>query len=241
MINSAGFVRVDEAENEPRHWRENVAGPAVLAQVCARLNIRLLSFSSDLVFNGNKTVPYVETDTPHPLNSYGCGKLEAERQMLASAPNTLVIRTAAFFSAWDQHNFVTLALNSLRRNEVWKAANDQFISPTYVPDLVNASLDLLIDGEQGLWHLANRGAISWSEFACMAAEAAQLNAGLVQGLPSTAMGQAARRPRFSALGSERGILMPTLENGLTRYLAECEKIMPAEQLQPKIKHQFRTC
>ena len=240
VINSAGFVRVDEAENEPRHWRENVAGPAVLAQVCARLDIRLLSFSSDLVFNGNKTVPYVETDTPHPLNSYGCGKLEAERQMLASAPNTLVIRTAAFFSAWDQHNFVTLALNSLRRNEVWKAANDQFISPTYVPDLVNASLDLLIDGEQGLWHLANRGAISWSEFACMAAEAAQLDASLVRGLPSAAMGQAAKRPRFSVLGSERGILMPTLENGLTRYLAECEKIITVPQLQPEIKLQVKT-
>ena len=240
VINSAGFVRVDEAESEPRHWRENVAGPAVLAQVCARLGIRLLSFSSDLVFNGDKTVPYVETDTANPLNSYGCGKLEGERQMFACAPNTLVIRTAAFFSAWDQHNFVTQTLNSLRRHEVCKAANDQFISPTYVPDLVNASLDLLIDGEQGLWHLANRGTISWSGFAQMAAESARLDAGLVRGLPSAAMGQVARRPRFSALGSERGILMPTLEDGLKRYLIECEKNIISEKFQAHEKQKVQS-
>ncbi|MDB5941767.1 MAG: putative b-glycosidase, Glycoside Hydrolase Family 1 [Ramlibacter sp.] len=224
VINTAGFVRVDDAEHEPRQWRENVVGPALLAQVCARRGVRLMSFSSDLVFDGRVRRPYVETDEPRPLNAYGRGKLEAERRVLAHAPDALVIRTAAFFGPWDRHNFVTLALDALRRGERWPAAEDQRVSPTYVPDLVSASLDLLIDGESGLWHLANRGAVSWAELARMAAEVAGLDAGLVSPLPAVSLGQIAPRPAYSALGSERGVLMPSLEDGLVRYLGDCSEL-----------------
>jgi dTDP-4-dehydrorhamnose reductase len=224
VVNTAGYVRVDDAEHEPRQWRENVVGPAVLAQACARHGVRFMSFSSDLVFDGSKPEPYVETDAPGPLNAYGRGKLEAERQVLAHTPNALLIRTAAFFGPWDRHNFVTLALDALRRGEPWRAAHDQWVSPTYVPDLVRASLDLLIDGESGLWHLANRGAVSWATLARMAAEAAGLDARLIQGLPAVSLGQIAKRPRFSALGSERGALMPSLEDGLCRYLGDCDDL-----------------
>ena len=219
VINTAGFVRVDDAEHEPRQWRENVAGPAVLAQACAQHGVRLMCFSSDLVFDGGKSLPYVETDAPHPLNAYGRGKLEAERRVRAYAPDALVIRTAAFFGPWDQHNFVTLALASLRRGEPWLAADDQFISPTYVPHLVNASLDLLIDGECGVWHLANRGAVSWAQLGRMAAEAARLDTHLIEGVSSAQLSQVAKRPLYSALETERGLLMPTLEEGLSHYLS----------------------
>ena len=221
IINTAGFVRVDEAEDDPRQWRENVTGPQVLAQACGRHGIQLLSFSSDLVFDGGKEQPYVEGDRAQPLNAYGRAKREAERRMLAFCRDALVVRTAAFFGPWDQYNFITLALQSLYRGEPWRAAADQWISPTYVPDLVTASLDLLVDGESGLWHLANRGAVSWSQLACMAAEAARLDTGLVQAVPGASLGWIAARPRYSALGSERGIVMPTLEDGLERYLGEC--------------------
>jgi dTDP-4-dehydrorhamnose reductase len=78
----------------------------------------------------------------------------------------------------------------------------------------------LIDGESGIWHLANEGAVSWSGFACMAAEAAGLDPALVQPVPGAALGWVAKRPRFSVLGSERGRVMPTLEHGLARYLGE---------------------
>lgn len=232
LVNAAGFVRVDEAEHEPLHWRENVAGPAVLAAACARHGVRLLGFSSDLVFDGDNTRPYVESDEARPLNAYGRSKLEAECQMLALAPDALVVRTAAFFGPWDRHNFVTLALDALRRGEPVVAPSDQWVSPTYVPDLVNASLDLLIDGECGLWHLANRGAVSWDEFARMAASLAGLDASMVQGEPTELMEQLARRPRFSALASERGQPMPSLESGLARYLEalEPDARQPARQL-----------
>jgi dTDP-4-dehydrorhamnose reductase len=219
---------VDDAEADPRQWRENVTGPQVLAQACSRHGIRLLSFSSDLVFDGGKEHPYVEGDRAQPLNAYGRAKREAERRMIAFCRDALVVRTAAFFGPWDQHNFITLALRALARGEPWKAAQDQWISPTYVPHLCQASLDLLIDGEHGLWHLANQGAVSWSALACMAAEAARLDTTLVQPVPGSTLGQIAPRPRYSALASERGRVMPTLEDGLARYLAECT-VLPADR------------
>jgi dTDP-4-dehydrorhamnose reductase len=222
VVNTAGYVRVDEAETDPRNWRENVEGAAVLAAECAARGIRLLGFSSDLVFDGSKGTAYVETDTTAPLCAYGRSKQEAEQKMLAVAPETLVVRTAAFFGPWDAYNFVTLALQAIRRGEPWHAAQDQWVSPTYVPHLVHQSLDLLLDGEQGVWHLANRGAVSWYELAQMAAEAAGLDRNLVEPRPGSELGWVACRPRFSALDSERGRVMPTLEHGLERYISEVE-------------------
>ena len=226
VINTAGYVRVDDAENDPRNRRENVDGPVVLAAECARRGVRLMSFSSDLVFDGGKNAPYVETDEPRPLCAYGRTKAEAEQRLLADGTDTsLVIRTAAFFGPWDRHNFVTQALAAIRRGERWHAAADQWVSPTYVPDLVRTSLDLLIDGEHGIWHLANRGAVSWEQLARMAAEAAGLDNHLVHGRPGAELGWVACRPRFSALDSEKGLLMPTLEDGLVRYLDEVDEAL----------------
>ena len=223
VINTAGFVRVDDAESDQRQWRENVAGPVLLARECARRGVRLMSFSSDLVFDGSKSSPYVESDAPSPLNAYGRAKLEAESAILALAPDALIIRTAAFFGPWDRHNFVALALESLRRGERWCAAQDQCVSPTYVPDLVQAALDLLVDGEHGLWHLSNRGAVSWARLAEMSAEAAALDKRLVHSLPTAALGQIAARPRYSALASERALLMPRLEDALARYMVDRDR------------------
>jgi len=224
VINTAGFVRVDDAEHDPRQWRENVLGPVLLAQECARRGVRLMSFSSDLVFDGAKSSPYVERDTPAPLNAYGRAKLEAERRIMEHAPDALLIRTAAFFGPWDRYNFVAQALETLRRGERWRAAQDQCVSPTYVPDLAQASLDLLVDGEHGLWHLTNRGEVSWARFAQMAAEAASLDMRLVERLSTVDLGHVAPRPRYSALGSERHLMMPKLEDALCRYMGDCHNL-----------------
>ena len=132
----------------------------------------------------------------------------------------MVIRTAAFFGPWDRHNFVTQAVHALQRGERWRAANDQLVSPTYVPDLVQAALNLLIDGERGLWHLTNHGAVTWAGFAQMVAEAAGLDAGLVDAVPGATLGQVAVRPRYSALESERGLTLAPLQAAVKQYLAE---------------------
>ena len=102
------------------------------------------------------------------------------------------------------------------------AASDLIVSPTYLPDLVHASLNLLIDKEHGLWHLANDGALDWAEFARAAAKLAQLDASKVAGFSARSLPFTAKRPAYSALGSERGVLLPTLDHALSRYCRECE-------------------
>ena len=223
VINTAGYVRVDDAEREPeRCRRENALGPAALAAACAERDIRLLTFSSDLVFDGGGARPYVESDPVHPLNVYGRTKAEAEARVLELLPSALVIRTSAFFGPWDAYNFPTIALRVLAAGEEFVAADDGVVSPTYVPDLVHASLDLLIDGERGLWHLANVGAVSGLDLARQVAELAGVGAEQLVGRPTAALGLAAARPAYTALGSERGALLPPLDDALARYVRERE-------------------
>lgn len=221
VVNAAGYVRVDEAEADyARCYRENTTGPQLLAAACAAQGRQLLTFSSDLVFDGQQATPYCESDAARPLSVYGRSKLLAEQAVLARLPTALVVRTSAFFSAWDEHNFVHHALTAARRGEAFAAADDLFISPTYVPDLVNTALDLLLDGAHGCWHLANQGTYSWAELARLALQVAGLDAGGVVPRPAASFGWAARRPRFSVLGTERGPLLPSVESGLHRHLED---------------------
>ncbi len=223
VINAAGYVRVDDAEHEAAAcMRENAEGAATLAMACAARGIQLLTFSSDLVFDGGKEQPYVESDTPHPLNIYGRSKVEAEQRVLALMPKALMVRSSAFFGPWDVYNFVTNALQAVAAHRPFVAADDAVVSPTYVPDLVNGCLDLLIDAEGGVWHLANAGAVTWAELATLAAKMAGLDPGYVEGRPAAALNLAAPRPLYSVLGSERGWLMPALDDALHRYLRECQ-------------------
>jgi len=132
------------------------------------------------------------------------------------------VRTSAFFGPWDEHNFITIALSALAEGRKFVAADDSLVSPTYVPDLVEACLDLLIDGERGIRHLSNEGALTWAELARLAAHRAGLDPGLVEARPTVLMQLAAPRPLYSVLASERGQLLPTLEDALGRYLNERE-------------------
>jgi dTDP-4-dehydrorhamnose reductase len=218
IVNAAGYVRVDQAEQEaPACYRENTEGPEILAAACARHGAQLLTFSSDLVFDGSKREPYVESDPVSPLNVYGKSKAEAEQRVLEALPSALVIRTSAFFGPWDEHNFVTLALSAMAEGLRFIAADDAYVSPTYVPDLVHASLDLLIDGEVGVWHLANAGQVTWAELARTIARMHRIAGSLVDARPTESLGLAAPRPLYSVLGSERGQLLPSLEDALNRY------------------------
>jgi dTDP-4-dehydrorhamnose reductase len=219
IINACGYVRVDDAEKEAeRCFRENVHGPSVLAAACVRHDLQLLTFSSDLVFDGRQQTPYVESDPIAPLNVYGKSKAESEVRVLEICPDALVIRTAAFFGPWDQHNFVTLALQALSSGEEFVAANDMTVTPTYVPDLVHACLDLLVDRESGIWHLTNAKAMTWADLARKAAEMAGVDAAKLQAIPASRLGYSATRPVYSALSSERGLLLPSLDDALARYL-----------------------
>uniref|UniRef100_C6E9M6 dTDP-4-dehydrorhamnose reductase n=1 Tax=Geobacter sp. (strain M21) TaxID=443144 RepID=C6E9M6_GEOSM len=221
VVNGAGFVRIDDAEGDAGTcFRENTVGPALLAAECARRGVALMTFSSDMVFNGSKRTAYQERDPVSPLNIYGRSKAEAERQVQQIYPGALVLRTSAFFGPWDRYNFVTAALRRLAAGETVEAASDLVVSPTYIPDLVHAGLDLLLDGESGIWHLSNAGAVSWAELARCCAKMAGLDCSRVVPRPAASLGYLAPRPPFSVLGSERGVVLPELENALTRYFRD---------------------
>ncbi len=219
VVNTAGYVRVDDAEREAYLCRRiNADGAAILATVCLELEIGLVTFSSDLVFDGNRAAPYLESDAVAPLNVYGHSKAMAEKWVLTTHTRSLVIRTSAFFGPWDEYNFLRIALSTLASGRSFVAADDSVVSPTYVPDLVNATLDLLIDGECGLWHLANSGAISWADLARKVANKVGLDPKRIEARPKAAQGLVARRPAYSALGSERGVLLPDLDQAISSYL-----------------------
>jgi dTDP-4-dehydrorhamnose reductase len=221
VINAAGYVRVDDAEKEQsRCFRENYTGPVNLSQVCAKLGIKLVTFSTDLVFDGTKGSPYVESDATNPLNVYGQSKAQSESHLTHQGSDALIIRTSAFFGPWDQYNFVQWVMNNLQNEEPFSVANDVYISPTYVPDLVHTTLDLLIDEEKGIWHLANKGAINWADFAYETANALNLDNSFINAVPLQDLNYPAKRPYNSVLGSERGFLLPTLDNAMQRYFDE---------------------
>lgn len=218
IINAAGFVRVDDAETEQEKCSaSNITGPVNLAYAARQHGIQLVTFSSDLVFDGRKKLPYVEDDLPAPLNVYGATKAEAEKAVLAANPGALVVRTSAFFGPWDSYNFAHYVQRSLLNEETIPIAKDAMISPTYVPDLVHATLDLLVDREKGIWHLANKGEISWADFANEVADRLGLNRHYIRPVPTADLHYPAKRPLYSALSSSRGILLPTLDDALRRY------------------------
>jgi dTDP-4-dehydrorhamnose reductase len=215
VVNTAGFVRVADAERErDACMRENVVGAEVLARACADVGIPFVTFSSDLVFGGRLGRAYVESDAPNPTSVYGESKAEAERRVLAAHHKALVIRTSAFFGPWDRFNFVWRVLSAAAAGNAVETGMD-VVSPTYVPDLGHMVLDLLIDGDIGIRHLTNAGALSWADLAREAVRRGGYDPSLVHEAASDA-------PLNTALTSERGVLLPSIESALERFFRDSE-------------------
>ena len=191
-----------------------------LAAASQDKGIHLVNFSSDLVFDGMKGSPYFESDPVNPLNVYGKSKADFETETLKLHKDSLIIRTSAFFGPWDQFNFAHYVISSVAEGRQVEVMDDYIISPTYVPHLVHAVLDLSIDKESGIWHLANKGAVSWFEFANMICRKAGLDCSLIIPKKRSELSMPAARPAYSVLGSERGQILPTLESALDQYFAE---------------------
>lgn len=218
IINAAGYVKVDEAETDCDNcFKANTAGAENLAKACEAAGIKLVTFSSDLVFDGKKNSPYIESDAVNPLNVYGKSKANAESIISGINPSALIIRSSAFFDTMDEFNFAYFTIKLLSGQQQFTAAKNVHISPTYVPDLVNATLDLMIDDEQGIWHLANQGETTWADFAFEIANRADLDARYINVIPPSEMNWAAPRPLYSVLSTEKGYTLPTLENALDRF------------------------
>lgn len=230
VINCAGFARLDDAESDEQSCiRANTHGAATLARACARTGISLVTFSSDYVFDGRKHQPYLESDEPCALNVYGQSKLLADRLVLTALPEALVIRPGKLFAPLDGYDFLRHSLRAIARDERVRVENDIRVSGTYLPDLVHATLDLLVDSESGVWHLANTGAATPEQFLVAAADIAGLDPGRIDGTPSWRLNRPALRPRYRVLQSERGQLLPPLEDALHRYCRETPKITEATE------------
>jgi dTDP-4-dehydrorhamnose reductase len=214
VINAAGYVRVADASREAdRCYRENAHGAEVLATACAKLGIPYVTFSSDLVFDGRLGRAYVESDNPSPVCVYGTSKADAEKRVLQVFPEALVVRSSAFFGPWDRYNFVHAVLRDLAAGRPVTASDEELVSPTYVPDLAHSTLDLLMDGAHGIWHLANQGTLSWYELAERAAQQA--------GIDTASLVKAHGGGRgITALTSERGLILPSITSAIERYMHE---------------------
>ncbi|MES2647566.1 MAG: family 1 glycosylhydrolase [Bacteroidota bacterium] len=226
LVNTAGFVRVDDAEMDRDNcFLANTTVPSKLAAVCKRYDVKFVTFSSDLVFNGHKKDPYLESDIVSPLNIYGQSKALAEQLVMNNNPAALIVRTSAFFGPWDKCNFIFNALNAFKNHQQIKVAADVTVSPTYVPDLVNNTLDLLIDDENGIWNLSNKGEVTWAMLATEVAERTGYNKRAFEAVSISDLGLMAQRPAYSVLTTEKGFEMPSLENALNRYFHQQEQLV----------------
>jgi dTDP-4-dehydrorhamnose reductase len=218
VINTAGFVRTWEADQKVDEcFRANVTGPELLATACKLHGIPLVTFSSDLVFDGKLGRSYIEPDKPAPSCEYGRSKAEAEARLMAIDADALIVRTSAFFGPWDCYNFLFNTVERLRRGEDVFASERTVVSPTYVPDLVHAALDLLLDQENGIWHLTNQGAVSWHDLAREVADRARLDAG---GIVAPDVDE----PCDTSLTSKRGLLLRPLDRALDEFMGASEPL-----------------
>lgn len=215
VVNAAGWSDVDAAGVDDPGARTAAEGAGVVARACAAREIACLVFSSDAVFDGRQSASYAEADAPNPLRAYGRCLVIAEDQALAA--RALVVRSGPCFSPYDEHNLAIEIERTLGVGRRFVASEARVFTPTYLPDLVRVCLDLLIDGERGLWHLTSGEAATELDFARRVATALGLNASLVVAEERLASGPRTPRPASSALGSTRGALLPGFDDALARH------------------------
>jgi dTDP-4-dehydrorhamnose reductase len=198
VVNCAAFTKVDACETDPRAFEVNARAVGFLAGACGRVGAQLVQISTDFVFDGEKRTPYVEDDPTSPVSAYGRSKQEGEEEALR-LPGTLVVRASWLFgrSGW---NFVEAILKQVESGrERLAVVADQVGRPTATTDLAEAIVALLDAGAAGIFHFANRGEVSWHEFA---REILWLSGhGSIPVDPTTgeALGRPARRPSYSVL------------------------------------------
>jgi dTDP-4-dehydrorhamnose reductase len=202
LINCAAYTAVDAAEDDARTAHlVNATSVGELARAGRAHGVRLVTFSTDYVFDGTKEGGYVESDEPNPLNVYGASKLKGEGLALAADPTALVIRTSWALSG-THSNFVSTMLDLISKGSV-RVVDDQVGRPTLVDDLATATMSAIDRGATGLLHLANQGEITWFGLAREVADMAGLDSERVEPITTSEFPRPARRPANSVLDSER--------------------------------------
>jgi dTDP-4-dehydrorhamnose reductase len=174
-----------------------------LAAICAANDIRLLNVSTDYVFDGTKSAPYLETDTTGPIGVYGASKLQGENLCLHHAPTSIVVRTSWVYSQHG-HNFVKTMLRLMGDRDAINVVNDQHGNPTYAIDLAAALLQIVHHESpaSGIYHFSNSGPITWFQLANAIKELTgshcQVNPITTDQYPTPA-----KRPTWSVMSNEK--------------------------------------
>lgn len=163
VINAAAYTDVEGCEEHADiAMRVNGIAPSYLAEACRKVDAKLIHYSTDYVFDGEKTA-YTEEDSPNPLNAYGRSKLLGEQKIMETMENYYIIRTSWLYGPHGK-NFVDTMLELSRTQQLVKVVNDQFGRPTYTLDLAQAT-QMVISYSPGIYHLTNDGTCSWYDFA----------------------------------------------------------------------------
>ena len=220
LINAAAFTNVDACETErDRAFRINAEAPAVLAEICNEKDAKLIHFSTDYVFDGQKRAPYTDLDQANPISAYGESKLAGEQNVLAAEARHLVLRVSWVFGP-DRPSFIDAMIKRAQEEEKIDAISDKFSTPTYTHDIAHMLLQFFDPGVAGgILHFANTGKCSWQEYAqwaldCCRDAGISLNARTVGALQLSEMtrlrqrsgGQSdwvARRPVYSVLSTAK--------------------------------------
>lgn len=211
VVNAAAFTAVDRAENETlAAFAVNAEGPAILAEATADAGVPLLHVSTDYVFDGSKSGPYVESDPVAPLGAYGASKSEGEVCIRALQPHHVILRTAWVYGVHGA-NFLKTMLRLAAERDVLRVVADQRGSPTATRDLAEAILAVraaLMAGAEpwGTYHFAGQGETTWHGLAsAIMAEQAGFSGRhpVVEAITTAEYPTAARRPANSVLDSSR--------------------------------------
>src|SRR4030095_998362 len=166
LINAAAFTNVDACETErDRTFLINAEAPGVLAEICNAKDAKLIHFSTDYVFDGEKRAPYTEEDQANPISLYGETKLVGEKNVRAAKNGHLVVRVSWVFGP-DRPSFIDAMIKRAQQNEKIDAISDKFSTPTYTYDIARMLPQFFDRGvEGGVLHFANAGKCSWQEYA----------------------------------------------------------------------------
>ena len=223
LINCAAYTNVDGAEtNRGLCFSINAAGPANLAALCAKRGIPLLHISTDYVFDGAKTTPYLEDDLTHALSVYGESKLEGERAVQDAGCSFIIARTQSLFGVHG-HNFIKAIMRFMDEGKVpLKVVNDQVSCPTWSGHLADALLQLIQTPHRDVVHTSSEGACSWFDFARAIVERVKPGVEVLP-VPAATYPRPAKRPANSVLDKSRythwtGLHFPSWQEGLDAYL-----------------------
>ena len=227
VVHCAAWTAVDKAE-EPELLDTvravNATGTQNIVNVCKELDIPVMYFSTDYVFNGQGTTPWNEYDERHPLNVYGQTKYEGELAVEAY-PKHFIIRIAWVFGK-NGNNFIKTMLRLGKEKGAVSVVNDQIGNPTYTFDLAKLVVDMIQTNKYGIYHATNSGDfISWYDFACEIFKQAKMDDVKVTPVDSSAFPAKATRPKNSRMNQteldKNGFnRLPVWQDALARYLKE---------------------